>query len=186
MRRLYLIRHATPAIQPSIPEHEWPISDRGIEQARLLAEAARTWGLQALYASRQPKAQSTAAVIGEVIGLPVNVVDGLEELRIGRWIPNSDEFSETVRQILEQPALSLRGAERAAAAATRFAAAVSLIEAGPFPAALVSHGRVLTSWLASIAGIEDPFALWRSIPMPGWASIDLDAPRAGLINEFQD
>ena len=79
MRRLYLIRHATAAIQPNVPDHEWPISDRGIEQARTLAETVRTWGLQALYASRQPKAQSTAAVIGEIIGLPVNVVDGLEE-----------------------------------------------------------------------------------------------------------
>jgi broad specificity phosphatase PhoE len=176
MRSLYLIRHATPAVQPNVPAPEWPLSDRGLEEARVLAATAQTWGLSAIYASSERKAQSTAAPIGELLGIPVHVVEGFEELRIDGWIGNSNEFAETVQQILEEPDLSLRGAERAVAAAERFQRGIEIIQQGQFPAAIASHGRVLTAWLARTGRAEDPFALWRSIPMPGWALIDLDVP----------
>lgn len=185
MRELYLIRHATPAVQPNVPAPEWPLSDRGIEEARTLASTAKGWGLKAIYASGEPKTQSTALVIGEELGLPVNVVEGLQETRMDWWIANSDEFGETVQQILEQPELSLRGAERAGAAAARFATAIAIIGQGAFPAAAVTHGRVLTSWLTEAFAHEDPFALWRSIPMPGWTRIDLDDMRPDALPPFR-
>jgi broad specificity phosphatase PhoE len=185
MRYLYLIRHATPAVQPNVPAPEWQLADRGIEETRALATTAREWDIAALYSSREPKARSTALIIGDALNLPVNVVDGLEETRLDWWIANSDEFADAVRLILEQPALSLRGAERAEAAAARFASAISIIEQGPFPAVVVTHGRVLTAWLAQAAGVEDPFSLWRSIPMPGWTRVDLDDLRAEAVPPFR-
>jgi broad specificity phosphatase PhoE len=174
MRQLYLVRHATPAVQPNTPAPDWQLSERGVEEARALGVTAQTWGLHAIYASGERKAQSTALAMGEVLAVPVHVVEGFEELRIDGWIGNSDDFAESVQQILKQPELSLRGAERALAAAQRFATGISIIESGDFPAAIVSHGRVLSAWLAYTGRTEDPFALWRSIPMPGWAHIDLD------------
>jgi hypothetical protein len=45
------------------------------------------------------------------------------------------------------------------------------------PAAIVSHGRILTAYLAQHRPLESPFDYWRAIPMPGWTRIDLDAPR---------
>jgi len=185
MRHLYLVRHATPAVQPNVPAIEWPLADRGIEEARALAETARGWHLRAIYASREPKAQSTALIIAEPSLLPVHVVDGFEELRIDQWIGNSDEFADTVRKILQQPALSLRGAERAEAAVDRFAAAVRIVEQGPFPAAVVTHGRVLSAWLGRTLRLEDSFAVWRSIPMPGWTRLDLDGLRASAFEPFR-
>ncbi|MBI5287512.1 MAG: histidine phosphatase family protein [Chloroflexi bacterium] len=184
MRQLYLVRHATPAVQPNVPAIEWPLADRGIEEARALAEIARAWDLRAVYASREPKAQSTALIIAEPSLLPVHVVDGFEELRIDHWIGNSDEFGDTVREILAQPALSLRGAERAETAAERFASAIRIVEQGPFPAAAVTHGRVLSAWLGATLQLEDPFALWRSIPMPGWTRLDLDRLEPGIPPAF--
>jgi broad specificity phosphatase PhoE len=186
MRTLYLIRHATPAIQPTVPSPDWPLSERGIEETRRLSRTAKSWGLQALYASNEAKAQSTALVLGEELALPVGVVEGFQETRLDVWIGNSDEFGDAVRQILEQPELSWRGAERAATAAERFAAGVSIISEGPFPAAVVSHGRVITAWLAERLSIDDPFTLWRSIPMPGWASIDLDEAASGIAPVFHN
>lgn len=186
MRRIYFIRHATPAVQPNVPAPEWPLADRGIEEARALGVTAQQWDLKALYSSTEPKAQSTALLIGDAVGLPVNVVEGLEETRLDWWINNSDEFGEAVRQILEEPKMSLRGAERAEAAATRFASAIRLIEQGPFPAAVVTHGRVLTAWLAQTLGLEDPFAVWRSIPMPGWTTLDLDDMRPAALAPFHE
>jgi probable phosphoglycerate mutase len=185
MRHLYLIRHATPTVQPNVPSPEWSLAERGIEEARALATVAESWGLRALYASKEPKARSTALIIGDALGLPVNIVEGFEETHLDWWISNSDEFAEAVKQILEQPDLSLRGAERAEAAAARFAGAIDLITQGGFPAAVVTHGRVLTAWLTQTAGIEDPFALWRSIPMPGWTRVDLDDMRADAVEPFR-
>lgn len=184
MRHLYLVRHASPSIQPNTPSEQWTLSDRGIDEARRLAGIGGTWGLAAVYSSVEPKAQATALIIGDAAGQAVRVVDGLQELHLPRWIGNSDAFADMVRTILAEPDVSAHGAERASAAAARFAAAVSIVEQGPFPAAIVSHGRVLTAYLAELLAIEDPFAVWRAMPMPSWACLDLDPPRPKLIDPF--
>ncbi|HJU48706.1 MAG TPA: histidine phosphatase family protein [Gaiellaceae bacterium] len=182
MREIYLIRHATPSVQPNVPSQEWALSPRGADEARTLATHARDWGLKAIYTSAEPKARSTALLLGDELLLPVHVVDGLEELRFDHWIANSDEFAEAVRSILEQPSLSFRGAETADAAAARFEAALDLITAAGTPAAVVTHGRVLSAWLARASSPEEAFAIWRAMPMPGWARIDLDALAAEEVS----
>ena len=78
MRALYLVRHATPAVQPNVPAVECPLADRGIDEARALAQVAREWDLRAVYASREPKAQSTALIVAEPSLIPVHVVEGFE------------------------------------------------------------------------------------------------------------
>jgi broad specificity phosphatase PhoE len=183
MRALYLIRHASPNVQPNVPAVEWTLSDRGIAEAERLAETARSWGLRALYASTEAKARATALMIGDACGLNAAVVQGLEELRFDDWIGNADAFSDAVKSILEQPETAIRGAERASAAAARFAAAMRIVEQGELPAAVVSHGRIVTAYLAEVLHLDDPFSLWRSIPMPGWALLDLDGP--ALVEEFR-
>jgi broad specificity phosphatase PhoE len=175
MRLLYLVRHASPTIQPTVPAHEWALSDRGIEEARAVGEAAKRWGLQALYSSTEKKAEATALLIGDAVGLPVRLAGGFEELRMP-WIGNADAFAETVRDILFDPERTVPGAESAGAAAARFDAGVRVVEEGAFPAAIVTHGRVMMAWLATRFSLDDPFALWRALPMPGWVVVDLDAP----------
>lgn len=176
MRHLYLVRHASPAVQPSVPSVEWHLSEHGIEEAQALASLAKQWDVRAVYSSVELKAKSTALIIADALGVPARLVDGFEELRFEEWIPNSDEFAEAVQAILEHPDVSLRGAERAESAAERFAAGVELVEQGPFPALVVTHGRVLSAYLASRFGVEDPFALWRSLPLGGWTRLDMDGP----------
>ncbi len=194
MRHLYLIRHATPTIRPELPAREWTLSERGIQEAQVLAGTAESWGLEALYTSNERKARGTALVIGDALGLNVNVIDAFGELRIPEWISNADEFNMLVRSVLEgtaperkihlDPLIEQRTAESAGAAAQRFADGVALVEAGAFPAAIVSHGRILTSYLMRTIGLEAPFDFWRAIPMPSWACIDLDAPKIGLVVPF--
>jgi broad specificity phosphatase PhoE len=142
--------------------------------------------LKAIYSSREPKAMSTALILAEGTDLQVHTVDGLQETRLaGGYTTNADEFSETVRAVLEEPATSVRGSETAAAAGARFAGAIAIVETGPFPAVVVTHGRVLVSWLSRERGFADPFGLWRSMPIPGWACLDLDAARATLASGFE-
>jgi broad specificity phosphatase PhoE len=183
VRLLYVIRHASPQIQPDVPARDWRLSERGIAEARALAAIAADWGLRAVYTSAEPKAQSTALLIAEASDVATGVVDGFEELRFDEWIGNSDRFGEAVRTILERPDEAMRGAETAAAAAARFATGVRIVEQGALPAAAVSHGRVLTAYLAQALRLDDPYALWRSMPMPGWACVDLDGPK--LLSGFQ-
>lgn len=176
MRLLYLIRHASPMIQPAVPTREWTLSERGVGEAHALADTAAGWGLEALYSSSEAKARATALIIGDALGLPVHIVDGFDELHMPEWIGNADAFNESVRAILEGEDMAMRGAETAHTAATRFAAGVRIVMDGSFPAAVVSHGRIITSWLTSEGLVEDPFETWRAIPMPGYAAVDLDRP----------
>jgi probable phosphoglycerate mutase len=169
-------------IRPSEPARDWPLSERGVAEAQALAGAAADWGIEALYSSSEAKARSTALIIGDALGLPVRVADAFDELRIADWISNADAFNDTVRGILEGEAPP-RGAESREDAATRFADGVAIVAAGAMPAAIVSHGRVLTAYLAQYRGLESPFDYWRAIPMPGWTRIDLDEPR-GIAAPF--
>jgi broad specificity phosphatase PhoE len=175
-RRVYLVRHATPAVQPDVPSREWTLSPRGIEEARALGETAAGWALQAVYCGDEPKMRATALLLGEATGAPVHVIGEFNETRIGGWIANADEFNDLVHALMDGRPLP-RNVESADEAAARFAAGLRLMEAGPFPAAVVSGGRVLTSYLSrERRGIDDAFSFWRGIPFPGYTSIDLDAP----------
>lgn len=185
MRLVYLVRHASPAVRPNVPTREWELSERGVEEGRALAGVARDWDLQAIYCGAEPKMRATALLLSEPSGAPVHVVDAFNETRIGEWIANADDFNELVRSLLDVADTLPRGVEPADDAAARFAAGVRMIEAGAFPAAIVSGGRALTSYLSrNWRGIEDAFGFWRAIPFPGWTSIDLDDP-AAPVNPFR-
>lgn len=179
MRRVYLVRHASPVVRPDTPSREWTLSDRGIEEARALANVARDWDLRAVYCGAEPKMRATALLLAEPSMTPVHVVESFDESRIGAFIANADEFNEMVRAILETDEPPARGIESGAETATRFAQGLKLIADGPFPAAIVSGGRILTSYLVrNCRGVDNPFAFWRAIPFPGWTHIDLDEPLA--------
>jgi broad specificity phosphatase PhoE len=183
-RLLYLVRHASPEVVPEVPDVEWFLSPHGTEDAWNLAKIARDWGLRAIYSSPETKAFTTAAPMANTTGLAIQTLDGLRELRFPGWIDDQAEFRALVREVLAAPERSAYGAEPAANAAARFAAAVEVMGKGRFPAAAVSHGRVLTSYLASVRRIADAFAYWQSIPMPGWAAIDLDAIPEEPVSPF--
>jgi broad specificity phosphatase PhoE len=183
-RLLYLVRHSLPRVEPDVPDVDWLLSSPGTEDSWALGRQARDWGLRALYSSPETRAFTTAVPIARTLGLPIQSLEGLRELRLAGWVGKTDEFHALVREVLSAPHLSAYGCEPARDAAARFQAAVDKIAAGPFPAAAVSHGRVLTAYLASVAPLHDPFAFWRSIPLPGWAVLDLDEPAAGLVAPF--
>ena len=180
MRRVFLVRHAAPAVRPDTPSREWTLSDAGIAEARALAARAASWNVRAVYSGDEPKMRGTALILAEVSGAAVNVVDAFNETSVGGWIANSDAFNELVRAIFTGDPLP-RGVESGEEAAARFEGGLRIIEQGAFPAAIVSGGRVLTSFVARRrSGVEDAFAYWRSIPFPGWTSIDLDSPHESV------
>lgn len=68
-----------------------PLSARGRQQATLVAERLVSLCPQVLYSSDLRRAQETADIISQRLGLPVQLCEGLREWNIGTWIgkPNA-------------------------------------------------------------------------------------------------
>jgi hypothetical protein len=43
---------------------------------------------------------------------------------------------------------------------------------------------VITAWLAAAGAVEDAFATWRGIPMPGWCVVEAEGGRVRLVSPF--
>jgi broad specificity phosphatase PhoE len=61
----------------------YPLTGLGREQARAAGERLLGRGVTALYASPLPRAQQTAGLVGEVLGLAVATLPGVHELDVG-------------------------------------------------------------------------------------------------------
>jgi broad specificity phosphatase PhoE len=62
---------------------DYPLTDRGVRQSRLVAERLRHLSLAALYSSPISRARLTAAVIGEAAGLEVTELPDVQEYDFG-------------------------------------------------------------------------------------------------------
>ena len=88
MAEILLVRHG---------ETEWnrrevfrgradvPLSARGREQARLLAEALKGSGVQAVYSSPLSRARQTAEPLAEALGIEVRTDERLTDMSFGQW-----------------------------------------------------------------------------------------------------
>ena len=83
---LLLIRHGESTWNREGRVQGWldpPLSERGVQQAALLAERLRAQPIDALYASPLQRARATAQAIADLKGLPLSVDDRLREHRLG-------------------------------------------------------------------------------------------------------
>jgi probable phosphoglycerate mutase len=62
-----------------------PLTDRGHQQVTELTETLRSETIDVIYASPTEPAASTANQLGETLGVPVKVIDGLANLHLGLW-----------------------------------------------------------------------------------------------------
>ena len=75
---------------------DYPLTERGLRQARLAAERLRHLPLAALYSSPISRARLTAAAIGEAAGLAVTELPGVREYDFG------DLSGITYRELVEK------------------------------------------------------------------------------------
>jgi broad specificity phosphatase PhoE len=131
-----------------------PLSDRGREQARELAEAAAGEDIAALYTSPLIRAAETARVVGERIGLEPRADDRLKEIDVGDWETRlKDDVAEqdpegwaAFRRAGED--FRFPGGESLAEQQQRVLAALEDIARGPEPALVVCHRGVVRCALA--------------------------------------
>jgi broad specificity phosphatase PhoE len=180
VRTLLLVRHAEPEVDPTRPSSTWPLSSGGMQAAAALAgEIIRHSSPSVLLVSPELKAAQTAAPLARALGLPVTIEADVREHEAPGYLPR-DEFRNAVHDLFARPAEAVFG-ESANAAAQRLARAVT--RAGAESVMVVSHGRVMSAYLAHLTGVSG-WQIWRDLTMPDLLRLDLDASGAGAFTRL--
>lgn len=176
---LILIRHAAPAQDPNVPPPQWPLSEDGRAATRALAAKLKHLGPVAAVSSPEIKALETVQILTEGLGLTVVTDPAFAELHRPKW-PFSDTatFEARVARLLENPHLSIEGAEPAGEAAARFSE--GLFRHAARPLMVGSHGTILAANLGLQTGRHDA-DLWKSLRLPEALVLD---DRGGLIERI--
>jgi broad specificity phosphatase PhoE len=172
--KLVLVKHAPPEITPSVASPRWVLSEEGRGRCDWLAAQLADLGVVELYASLEPKALETAALVGVHLGLEVRPRRDLQENdRTELGFRPLDELRARIRRFFDEPTTLVLGRETAEAAGRRFETAVAalLAQAGDRTIAVITHGTALTTLVARYNPIE-PFAFWDSLTVPSCVPLD--------------
>ncbi len=172
-RRLVLVRHARVRLEPEVPPERWELTDEGRADAQRLAALSVFVGVEAVVTSPEPKARATAEPIARAAGLELRVEQDLREAARGAS-PVDDRAAFVARVDAWLGGAPVPGWEERDAAAARIVACVErLLGASSGDLVLVSHGTVLSLYLAWLRGRERvELAEWEAIPLPGVAVVD--------------
>jgi alpha-ribazole phosphatase len=170
--RLYLIRHGE--IEPSamgklIGHTDAALSERGVEQARRLAEKLANVRLDAIYSSDLRRAYRTAEIIAERNRIRAQPSAAWREINMGLWEGRTltalnDEKSEHVASLFNDPAsFEYPGGESFADFMTRVQESLGqlLLSHSHGEIALVAHGGVCRAIIGG--ALEMPMRAWLRI-----------------------
>jgi broad specificity phosphatase PhoE len=161
---LILVRHGRPKIDPDTPATTWGLCDEGREGCERLAGQILDLKPTAIVSSPEPKALQTARIIGDRLGLKVEVDPGLHEhKRQHLSFGTEEEFRARIAQVFAEPHAPIPGGESAHEAYERVAETLARHKGEPLLA--VTHGTVLSLYLAEKLAC-DAHDLWRSLHMP--------------------
>lgn len=88
MKRVYLLRHGENDVMARRLAGRLPgthLNRRGQEQAQRVADKLSGQPIRAVFSSPMERALETAAPLAAALGLPVRVLDGLNEVDYGEW-----------------------------------------------------------------------------------------------------
>jgi len=175
MAKLILVKHAPVRIDPGVISHRWVLSKEGRRRCDWLAEELQLRGVSRLYASLEPKALETAALVAVRLGLALEPRPNLHENdRSGLGFQSAVELRRRLREFFERPADVVIGNETAIAALQRFVEAIaSIVSEGQCQTlAVVTHGTVISLFVAQHNPIA-PFELWAALQLPSYVVLDL-------------
>ena len=195
MTRLLLIRHgrsvwnADHRIQG---QADPPLDGVGREQARRLAERLREDAPVTLYTSPLQRAQETAEIVGEALGVPVVPDERLKEYDVGEiagltWAQIEERYPEVARRWAKEPeGLVIPGEEGNAPFRARVAAVFGEIglRHPEGTVGVVAHGGTLGAYLNHLIGLPT----WLSPFRFGNGSLSIVElnpvrPRIALLND---
>jgi alpha-ribazole phosphatase len=162
--RLYLIRHGEVEGAASGRLLGWtdtPLSNRGLEQSRELAETLSTGVLSAVYSSDLQRTRVMAESIAKCSKLKVQESPAWREINMGQWdgrtmVSMCDETPQLVARLFDDPAsFEYPGGESFACFTARVLKAVDqlLMTHKSGEVVLVAHGGVCRAIIGSALGI---------------------------------
>lgn len=166
--RLLLVKHSLPAVDATLPAAQWALSAEGYRRCQPLAQRLAAYGPQQVICSLEMKARQTAQRVAELLGIPWEAAPGLHEHeRPLAGLLSRQEFEAAVAGLFAHPEELVFGAETAAQAQARFAAALAatLARYTDQTLAVVAHGTVISLFSAAKTGCE-PFPLWKRLGLP--------------------
>ncbi len=175
MYKLILVKHSLPEILPEIPPSEWHLSAEGRWRCQVLVDELAKHAPDLIFSSTEPKAQETAQIIAQQLIKPLNIVPGLHEHeRKTIRFTNEEQFNASVREFFEHSDALVFGEETATQALNRFSGAVNqlLSKNRDQNLVIVSHGTVITLFVANNCGIE-PFPFWSRLDLPSFVVLSL-------------
>ncbi len=131
-----------------------PLNPAGLAQARSAAELLRGRGIATIVASPLGRARITAEIVGELLGLPVRIDDGLREVAFGaqEGQPMTEWFTRWI-----EGTWTPEQAETFATLRERAVAAINRATALTPPVLVVSHGaffRALRSAMGLVPNVR--------------------------------
>lgn len=178
---LYLIRHPETSVDKRRPPEEWQLSDDGNRQLDAIVAQPFWRQIRHVYSSTEPKAAVVAKKTADTYGCPFSLHDDLGELRRIGFVP---EYERMVERVFETPGREVGGWESLESALGRVWAFLTQVAGrGTLPAAVVSHGIVLSAVRARLLGRQGVgLAEWRQLPFGGIAEVDASDWR--LLKDF--
>lgn len=194
MTRLLLIRHGRStwnAERRIQGKADPPLDEVGREQARRLAERLRREAPVALYTSPLQRAQETADIIGEALGVSVVADERLREYDVGditglTWEQVEEQYPGVARRWKNAEDLRIPGEERRELFRARVAAVFDeILSQHPEGAVgVVTHGGTLGTYLNHLIGLSSRFSPFRfgngSLSI---AEVNPVKPRIVLLND---
>ncbi|MCP9485681.1 MAG: phosphoglycerate mutase family protein [Gaiellaceae bacterium MAG52_C11] len=185
MRRLVLVRHAEVRLDAELPPRRWELTDQGRADAERLARLAVFAAVEAVVSSPEPKAHATAEPIAAVAGVELRAERDLWEAERGAS-PVHDRAAFIARVDAWLGGSPVPCWEERDAASARIVACVSrLVDEVNGDVVVVSHGAVLSLYLAWLRGRERvELRDWEAIPLPAVAVVDPLARR--ILEPWQE
>lgn len=186
MRQLILVKHATPAIIPTLPAHRWHLSADGQQRCLPLARLLAPYCPATVVSSLEPKAAETAARVAAHLHIPWRSGEDLHEHDRAQvaYLPR-EHFDRAVADFFAHPDELCFGQETARQACRRFRTAVSKIlsDTPVGNVIVIAHGTVITLFVAYHTGLA-AFPLWQRLGLPSFVVLTL--PALGLAEIVED
>ena len=178
--RLYLIRHAAVVVRPDLPGPLWRLSAEGRAAAEALANEPFWAGLRVVCTSPEPKALATAQRIAARHGLPIRIEADLREVEHRVWVAAG--YRQQALRYLAGAAVDPWEPREAAQRRVRTCIDQLVTEDERSDIGIVSHGLVLTLYLADLLGLDADAAqeLWSATRFPDVAVVD---PAEGVLEQ---
>jgi broad specificity phosphatase PhoE len=142
-----------------------------------LAEDLRQHNPTIVVTSTEPKAVETGAIIAERLEIPLETAENLHEhdRRGEPFFSERGAFEDLVVRLFRNPHELVFGNETADQAYGRFSAAVdAALQRHPEGnVAVVSHGTVMTLFVARRTGVE-PVRFWKELGLPAAVTLRFD------------